>query len=74
MSVSWRNKCLLLSFLALVLVAESSRLSNAHIWEQMLPKKLPSPSSAPSRGTNSATTSLKTEETDQRLPSEGGKV
>ncbi|KAH6782602.1 hypothetical protein C2S53_012026 [Perilla frutescens var. hirtella] len=74
-SVSWRHKCLVLSFLALVFVSEASRLPKAYNWEQMLPKKLPTPSSAPSRGTNSATDSYKAlEMDDQKLPSSDGKV
>ncbi|GKU98399.1 hypothetical protein SLEP1_g11410 [Rubroshorea leprosula] len=51
---------------------EASRLPN---WEQMLPKKLPTPSSSPSKGTNSLTTSSSTAvKTDTSLPSSDGKV
>ncbi|CAL1362669.1 unnamed protein product [Linum trigynum] len=59
MSVSWRQKCCLIfiTLLAvLVAVSEASRLPKPYSWEQMLPKKLPTPSSAPSKGTNSITT------------------
>lgn len=74
MSVSWRHKCLVLSLLALVFVSEGTRLPKAYNWEQMLPKKLPTPSSAPSRGTNSVTASSKAVKMDQKLPSSDGKV
>ncbi|KAL9286050.1 hypothetical protein AtNW77_Chr4g0281091 [Arabidopsis thaliana] len=48
-----RQMCLFLAiFSFLVLVSEASRFPQVH-WEQMLPKKLPVPSSAPSKGTNS---------------------
>ncbi|KAF2296649.1 hypothetical protein GH714_000856 [Hevea brasiliensis] len=58
MLVSWRRKCLLLTLLAFILLispssSEASRLPKEY-WEQMLPKKLPTPSSSPSKGTNSA--------------------
>ncbi|KAF7829780.1 glutamate-gated kainate-type ion channel receptor subunit GluR5 [Senna tora] len=54
---------------------EGSRLPK-EFWEQMLPKKLPAPSSSPSRGTNSvSTTSSSTAfKTDHNLPSSDGKV
>ena len=39
----------------------------------MLPKKLPTPSSAPSRGTNSVTSSETTMEAKESVPSGGGK-
>ncbi|GKU98394.1 hypothetical protein SLEP1_g11405 [Rubroshorea leprosula] len=72
MSGSWWNKCLLLTLLVLVVVSEASRLPN---WEQMRPKKLPTPSSSPSKGANSLTTSTSTAvKTDTSLPSSDGKV
>ena len=74
MSVSLRQKCLVLSLLALVLMSEASRSTKAFSWEQMLPKKLPTPSSAPSKGTNSVAVSSKGVEMDQKLPSSDGKV
>ncbi|KAJ7959216.1 Glutamate-gated kainate-type ion channel receptor subunit GluR5 [Quillaja saponaria] len=71
---SWRQKCLVLTLLAFIVLSESSRLPKSY-WEQMLPKKLPSPSSSPSRGTNSVTTSSSTAlKTDRNLPSSDGKV
>ncbi|CAN0827158.1 hypothetical protein LINGRAPRIM_LOCUS2501 [Linum grandiflorum] len=70
MLVTWKQKqCILLLLALLVVVSESSRLPN---WEQMLPKKLPKPTSAPSRGTNSVTVSSSS--TDRYLPSSDGKV
>ncbi|KAL8481915.1 hypothetical protein ACS0TY_027615 [Phlomoides rotata] len=74
MSESWTRKCLILSFLALFFISEASRLPKAYNWEQMLPKKLPTPSSAPSRGTNSVTQSSNATKTDQKLPSSDGKT
>ncbi|KAL8059555.1 hypothetical protein ABFX02_03G095400 [Erythranthe guttata] len=74
MSDTWRQKCLFLSLLALILISEASRLPNAYSFEQMLPKKLPVPSSAPSKGTNSVTASSKSVEIDRNLPSSDGKV
>ncbi|KAL1533554.1 hypothetical protein AAHA92_33425 [Salvia divinorum] len=74
MSVSWRQKCLVLSLLALVFMSEASRSPKAFSWEQMLPKKLPTPSSAPSKGTNSVSVSFQAVEMDQKLPSSDGKV
>ncbi|GMI78363.1 hypothetical protein HRI_001505600 [Hibiscus trionum] len=74
MLVSWRHKCLLFTLLAFIVLSESSRLPKEY-WEQMLPKKLPTPSSSPSKGTNSVTTSTpKAVKTDTGLPSSDGKV
>ncbi|PHT50364.1 hypothetical protein CQW23_10111 [Capsicum baccatum] len=50
-----------------------SRLPKASTWEQMVPKKLPSPSSAPSKGTNSVTTSSISAKINRKLPSDDGK-
>ncbi|GKU98417.1 hypothetical protein SLEP1_g11427 [Rubroshorea leprosula] len=51
---------------------EASRLPN---WEHVLPKKLPTLSSSPSKGTNSLTTSSSTAvKTDTSPPSSDGKV
>ncbi|KAK8510585.1 hypothetical protein V6N13_110092 [Hibiscus sabdariffa] len=73
MSVSWRHKCLLFTLLAFIVISESSRLPKEY-WEQMLPKKLPTPSSSPSKGTNSLKTSTpKTVKTDVTMPSSDGK-
>ncbi|CAN1130410.1 hypothetical protein LINPERPRIM_LOCUS13211 [Linum perenne] len=73
MLVSWKQKqhCILLITLLAVLVvmSESSRLPN---WEQMMPKKLPTPHSAPSKRTNSISASSSS--TDRYLPSSDGKV
>ncbi|KAG6388625.1 hypothetical protein SASPL_150057 [Salvia splendens] len=66
MSVSLGQKCLALSLLALVLMSEASRPPKAFSWEH---KKLPTPSSAPSKGTNSVAVEM-----DQKLPSSDGKV
>lgn len=57
----WRHKFLVLSLLmALILLSEfeveAVRLPR-EFWEQMLPKKFPRPSSSPSRGTNSVSSS-----------------
>ncbi|XVE60231.1 hypothetical protein DITRI_Ditri05aG0111600 [Diplodiscus trichospermus] len=75
MLVSCRHKCLLFTLLAFILLSsEASRLPKEY-WEQMLPKKLPTPSSSPSKGTNSVTTTAsKAVKTDRGLPSSDGKV
>ncbi|KAG4154648.1 hypothetical protein ERO13_D03G062801v2 [Gossypium hirsutum] len=75
MLVSWRHKCLLIfSLLAFILLSEASRSPMVY-WEQMLPKKLPTPSSSPSKGTNSVTMSTsKAVKPDRSLPSSDGKV
>ncbi|EXC32449.1 hypothetical protein L484_012616 [Morus notabilis] len=73
---SWRQKCLFLTLIfALVILSEASRLPKSS-WEQMLPKKLPSPNSSPSKGTNSVSTSSSSKEVnvDKNLPSSDGKV
>lgn len=77
---SWRYNCLLFTLAALILLSassssEASRALPKDCWEQMLPKKLPTPSSAPSKGTNSATkSSSKAFEACRSLPSSDGKV
>lgn len=74
MSSSLRHKCLLLSLLAFVLISEASRLPKEH-WDQMMPKKIPTPSSSPSKGSNFVDTSNTAIETQGRkLPSSDGKV
>ncbi|KAK8366639.1 hypothetical protein V6Z12_A02G132800 [Gossypium hirsutum] len=75
MLVSCRHKCLLILFLlAFILLSEASRSPKVY-WEQMLPKKLPAPSSSPSKGTNSVTMSTsKAVKPDRSLPSSDGKV
>jgi hypothetical protein len=75
MLVSWRQKCLLFTLLAfVVLSSDASRLPKAY-WEQMLPKKLPAPSSSPSKGTNSVSRSYSTTvKSDNNLSSSLGKV
>ncbi|CAK9326097.1 unnamed protein product [Citrullus colocynthis] len=66
-------------FLTLVLTlasvsSDAARVPRAY-WEQMLPKKLPSPSSAPSKGTNSITpSSSKAMEVSRNLPTKDGNV
>lgn len=67
---SWKHKLLILCLLAFFIVSsEASRFPKAS-WEQMMPKKLPTPSSAPSKGTNSvATASYSSAESKQTLPS-----
>lgn len=70
------KQCLMIIALlvASTLVSEAARFPN---WEQMLPKKLPSPSSSPSKGTNSVSTSSSSKAVvvDTRLPSSSdGKV
>ncbi|WRX30015.1 hypothetical protein QQP08_022502 [Theobroma cacao] len=53
---------------------QASRLPKEY-WEQMLPKKLPAPSSSPSKGTNSVTISTsKAVKTDRSLPSSDGNL
>nr|GLL47905.1 hypothetical protein DCAR_016721 [Ipomoea trifida] len=63
--------CILFLFLLLlsyIAISEGSRLMPKASWDQMLPKKLPSPSSAPSRGTNSVSSSFKSVKImDQKL-------
>ncbi|KAJ6306916.1 hypothetical protein OIU76_001824 [Salix suchowensis] len=75
MMVSWRQKFLLFTLLAfIVLASDASRLPGAY-WEQMLPKKLPTPSSSPSKGTNSVSRSYSTTiKSDSDLSSTDGKV
>ncbi|CAL0307879.1 unnamed protein product [Lupinus luteus] len=70
---SWRHQCLLLALLAFVVLSEGSRLPKAY-WEQMMPKKLPSPPSSPSRGTNSVSTSSSATLKTDNLPSSDGKI
>ncbi|KAL2318390.1 hypothetical protein Fmac_032266 [Flemingia macrophylla] len=70
MRVSLRHQCLLLTLLAFVVLSEGSRLPKEY-WEQMLPKKLPSPSSSPSKGTNSVNPSSTTK--NYSLPTSDGK-
>ncbi|KAG2665795.1 hypothetical protein I3843_15G024000 [Carya illinoinensis] len=66
-------KCLLLTLLASIVLSEASRLPKEY-WEQMLPKKLPSPSSSPSKRTNSLTSSSSTTwRANRNLPSSDGK-
>ncbi|KAI3685737.1 hypothetical protein L6452_34995 [Arctium lappa] len=72
---SWRLKFLLLTIVTFLAFSEAtSRFPKEISWEQMLPKKLPTPSSAPSRGTNSVRSSETTMEAKQSLPSGDGKV
>lgn len=55
-----RQKCMFLALVSvLLLVSDASRFPQVH-WEQMLPKKLPLPSSSPSKGTNSISKSSST--------------
>uniref|UniRef100_A0A803PR73 Uncharacterized protein n=1 Tax=Cannabis sativa TaxID=3483 RepID=A0A803PR73_CANSA len=73
---SWRQKyCLFFILLiAFIDLSEASRLPKEY-FKQMMPKKLPSPSSSPSKGTNSVTTSSsKAVKADANLPSFDGKV
>ncbi|KAK7351076.1 hypothetical protein VNO77_10245 [Canavalia gladiata] len=70
MSGSRRHLFLFLTLLAFVVLSEGSRLPKDY-WQQMLPKKLPSPSSSPSGGTNSVSaTSSTTLKTDTLLSSD----
>lgn len=73
MKGSWKHQCLLLTLLAIVVLSEGSRLPKEY-WEQMLPKKLPSPSSSPSKGTNSVTPSSSSTMENHALPTSDGKV
>lgn len=74
--VCCRQVCMFLAlFSLLVLVSEASRFPQVH-WEQMLPKKLPIPSSSPSKGTNSiskssSTSSLNTNSLQSSFSSNG---
>ncbi|KAJ4700827.1 Glutamate-gated kainate-type ion channel receptor subunit GluR5 [Melia azedarach] len=82
MLVSLKKKCFLFTLLLLLVCisnlsssTEAARLPKAVSWEQMLPKKLPSPSSAPSKGTNAVSTSSSTAmKADKTLSSSDGKV
>ncbi|WOG99758.1 hypothetical protein DCAR_0519113 [Daucus carota subsp. sativus] len=66
---SWKHQLLILCLLAFIVSAQASRLPKAS-WEQMMPKKLPTPSSAPSKGTNSvATATISSSESKQKLRS-----
>ncbi|KAK7385088.1 hypothetical protein VNO78_30795 [Psophocarpus tetragonolobus] len=69
---SLRHQCLLLTLLAFVVLSEGSRVPKEY-WEQMLPKKLPSPSSSPSRGTNSVSPSSSSTTENDGLPTSDGK-
>ncbi|XLR32600.1 hypothetical protein HN51_052550 [Arachis hypogaea] len=73
----WRHKLLVFTLLAFCVLSSSqgSRLPKEY-WDQMLPKKLPSPSSSPSRGTNSVFTTTSTAMKADNLPnsSSDGKV
>lgn len=73
---SLRHKLLLLTVVITFLVFSeaTSRFPKEVKWEQMLPKKFPTPSSAPSRGTNSVTNSDTAVETARRVPAADGKV
>ena len=62
--------CLLLSF---SFISESSRLPNTY-FEQMLPKRFPTHSSAPSKRTNSVKASSSLVHTRKFSPSYDGKV
>ncbi|KAI3442679.1 uncharacterized protein J3R85_000920 [Psidium guajava] len=78
-SSSWNNKhkCLLLVMITLVAFTAASEASRVprEYWEQMLPKKFPTPSSSPSRGTNSVSASASMAvKIDQARPSSDGKV
>lgn len=70
---SWRQQFLLFTLLAFVVLSKGSRLPKEY-WKQMLPKKLPSPSSSPSKGTNSVVTTSSTTLKIDSLPSSDGKV
>ncbi|KAG4963344.1 hypothetical protein JHK86_040212 [Glycine max] len=52
---------------------KGSRLPKEY-WEQMMPKKLPSPSSSPSKGTNSVSPSSSLTTKNDGLPMSDGKV
>ncbi|KAI6689483.1 hypothetical protein NL676_026311 [Syzygium grande] len=70
------HKCLLLAMITLVaftVASEASRVPKKY-WEQMLPKKFPTPTSSPSRGTNSVSASaFVAVKINQAHPSSGGK-
>ncbi|RDX71595.1 hypothetical protein CR513_49037, partial [Mucuna pruriens] len=72
MSGFWRHQFLFLTLLAFIVLSEGSRLPKGY-WEQMLPKKLPSPSSSPSGGTNSVFATSSTASKIDNLPSSDGK-
>lgn len=78
MSVTYSSSkysLLLLSILVLVVLSEASRFPKGMNWQQMMPKKLPTPSSAPSKGTNVVTAVYTTNvESEKTLPSSDGKV
>ena len=70
----WRHQLLFLTLLAFVVIeSEGSRFPN-DFWEQMLPKKLNSPSSSPSGGTNSVFATSSTVSESDIPPSIEGKV
>ncbi|KAJ0615192.1 hypothetical protein HanIR_Chr02g0071221 [Helianthus annuus] len=72
---SLRHKLLVVSiFTFLAFSVATSRFPKEVSWEQMLPKKFPTPSSAPSKGTNALTNSDTTVEPARSLPSADGKV
>ncbi|KAG8660543.1 hypothetical protein MANES_02G171850v8 [Manihot esculenta] len=77
MLVSCMQKYLLFTLLAFFLLissSEASRLPKGY-WKQMLPKKLPTPSSSPSKGTNSVpASSSPMARANTVVPSSDGKV
>jgi len=73
MSCYWRKQFLFFILLTSVVVSQGSRFPKNY-WEQMLPKKLPSPSSSPSKGTNSVPSSSSTTWKKDSIPSSDGKV
>ncbi|KAK9757489.1 hypothetical protein RND81_01G165700 [Saponaria officinalis] len=75
MSSNFVQKFLILSLLlSFGLLSESARLPKS-TWEQMLPKKFPAHSSAPSKGINSVHSSVSaTAQIQAALPSSDGKV
>jgi hypothetical protein len=52
MSCFHRHQFLFFILLSFVVVSQGSSRFPKDYWEQMLPKKLPAPSSSPSKGTN----------------------
>jgi hypothetical protein len=73
MSCFLRNQFLFFILLTFVVVSHGSRFPKDY-WEQMLPKKLPSPSSSPSKGTNSVSSTSFTTLKKESIPSSDGKV
>lgn len=72
MECLWCNRLMVLVLLACFIQTQATSRSPCGCWDQMLPKIIPSPPSAPSRGTNSAQASSTSTKVDRKFPSRRG--